>query len=172
MNKHIVENRKSSTSTLRASLLAGSLAALLVAPAMGCRGQQQQQPRTVKVTPAPERAQEQRVERDLEREERMLEERERMLEEQAGMAGPFSEEQVKNFAEAHPEVIELQSRYLQLIQESESPEEAQVLQDQAMIELNEVVQRHGLTLDQFTEIAEAAATDPEVMEQVKKEMGG
>lgn len=172
MNKHVFEHRKFSTSNLRASLLAGSLTALLVAPAIGCGGSQKQEPRTVRITPAPE-ARQPAEERRTERVPMTPDEKrpEQMLEEQAA-AGDFSEQQVKNFAEAHPEVIELQNRYLQLIQKAPSQEEAQVLQEQAMIELNEVVQRHGLTLEQFTEIAEAAATDPEMMEQIREEMGG
>jgi GTP1/Obg family GTP-binding protein len=68
-------------------------------------------------------------------------------------------------------VMEIQNRYQQPLQQAQSQEQAQQVQQQAMQELNEVVQRHGLTIEEFNQIGQAASTDPAIMQQIEKELG-
>ena len=76
-------------------------------------------------------------------------------------------EQVRKFASAHPEMLEVQVRYLEPLQQAQTHAEGRMLLEQAMQELKEVVERHGLTLQEFKEIADAAGRDPKIRRQIE-----
>jgi hypothetical protein len=149
---------------LRQRLLTSLLLGCLAAPLAACGGSQSQQ------QPAPQNLSEssasshhsasssEAVPAQESKEERSA----------ASNGSGITAEQVKKFAGAHPEMIEVQVRYLEPLQQAESHAEGQMLLEQAMQELKEVVERHDLTLEEFKEIADAAGRDPNVRRQIEE----
>ena len=86
-----------------------------------------------------------------------------MMEEQAQ---DFDEHELEQFADAYVHVGEIHNEYSQLLQEVDSTEQAQELQQEANDEMVEAIQETGLEVQQYSAIAAALERDPEMREEV------
>jgi PPE-repeat protein len=81
-----------------------------------------------------------------------------------------SDEQVEKFAEAYTEVAQLRDQYTQQIVETEDPERATELQQEANQRMIEAVEGKGLSVGEYNSIAEAMDRDAELQERVLQQL--
>lgn len=91
---------------------------------------------------------------------------------QPGMAEPepdqptFSEDQIDNFVDAYLEIVEIQEAYTAQIEDSESADAARELQEEANDEMVSAIENNGLSVPEYSEIANAMDMDPQLRDRV------
>ncbi len=78
----------------------------------------------------------------------------------------FDGQQLEQFADAYVEVGEIHNEYSQLLQEVDSTEQAQELQQEANDEMVQAIQDSGLEVQEYSAIAAALERDPEMRQEV------
>jgi hypothetical protein len=83
------------------------------------------------------------------------------------MAPPdFSQEQIEAFAGAAIEVQRVKTEFDAQAAQAANPEEVARLQQQAQAEASKAVEDSGLSVDEYTQIAQAATADPALYAQI------
>lgn len=73
-------------------------------------------------------------------------------------------EEIERCAGAYVEVIEIQERFGERLQQAEDAEEAQQLQQQANSEMEQIIEDHGLTVPDYNRVIQAVSADEEYRE--------
>jgi hypothetical protein len=82
---------------------------------------------------------------------------------QPPMAAPaFSQQQIESFADAAVEMQRIQSELDTKGREAGNAEEIMRLQQQAQADASQAVEQNGLSVDEYTAIAQAANRDPKL----------
>lgn len=90
----------------------------------------------------------------------------------AAQSEQVSDESLKIFASAMKEVNRIADKARTELQQSDQPEKAQEVQQKAQAEMVDAVQKKGLSVEQYNQIAMAAQSDPKVREKVLQHMQG
>lgn len=78
----------------------------------------------------------------------------------------FTSQQKERFADAYLEIIEIQERYTADIEETESGEEARKLQEEANDKMVTAIEDNGLSVPEYSEIANAMDMNPELRDEI------
>ncbi|MBX3665683.1 MAG: DUF4168 domain-containing protein [Burkholderiales bacterium] len=78
---------------------------------------------------------------------------------------------VKTFAVALAAVKDVQTTYIEKIQNAKEPDVAAMLQREAQSEMIKVVQKNGLSVEQYNLLAQQMQTDPDFRQQVERATG-
>jgi hypothetical protein len=81
---------------------------------------------------------------------------------QQPMPSNFSQEQIEAFVDAAIEVQRVQTEFDAQAQQAQSQEEVTQLQQQAQVDASQAVEAKGLSVDEYTAIAQAANQDPQL----------
>ena len=84
----------------------------------------------------------------------------------AAQAVNFSEQQVSQFADSYLDILEIQEEFTARLEQAQEPEQAQQLQQEANEEMIQAIHDNGLDVQEYTELAQAMDTDPELRQQV------
>ncbi len=79
-----------------------------------------------------------------------------------------SDEEVANFAAAMVDVQELGQQWTQRMQETDDQEELSQMQQEAQEEMIGAIEDHGMTVEEYNEIATAAQQDPELAQEIEQ----
>jgi hypothetical protein len=85
----------------------------------------------------------------------------------------LSETDVQAFASAATEVRQLNQKWLprlRAVQETQGPDAAQQVREEAMAEMEQAVSSKGLTIQRYHEIYELAEANPEIERRVQERM--
>jgi hypothetical protein len=85
-------------------------------------------------------------------------------------AADFSDEQIAAFVEARQSVIEIAEQWEDRLQNADSQEELNSLQQASQEEMVEAVREEGITVNEYNMIVDATQTDPELRERVNDMM--
>lgn len=93
------------------------------------------------------------------------------MEEQPGMGAgapqhDFDDESLEQFADAYIDITQIQEDYTQQLEGTEDPDAARDLQQQANDEMVEAIENRGLSVPEYSEIATALDTDPELRDEL------
>ncbi len=95
-----------------------------------------------------------------------------MQQQEPGMAQPapdqptFSDQQIQRFVDAYLDIIQIQEQYTGQVQATDSAEEARELQEQANNEMIGAIEENGLSVPEYSEMANAMDMNPELRDQV------
>lgn len=81
-------------------------------------------------------------------------------------ATDFSDQQLEQFADSYLDILDIQQDFTQRLEQTEQPEQAQQLQQEANQEMVQAIEDNGLDVQEYTEIARAMDTDPQLRQQV------
>ncbi|MDQ2068878.1 DUF4168 domain-containing protein [Natronospira bacteriovora] len=81
-------------------------------------------------------------------------------------APDVSDEQINAFVDAYVAVSEVREEYTARLQEADSQEEAQELQQEANDAMTAAIEDSGLSIEEYQQVAMAVNADAEVREQV------
>ncbi|ABI56724.1 DUF4168 domain-containing protein [Alkalilimnicola ehrlichii MLHE-1] len=93
------------------------------------------------------------------------------MQEQPGMGAgapqhDFDDQSLEQFADAYIDITEIQEDYTQRLEGTEDPDQARDLQQQANDEMVEAIENRGLSVPEYSEIATALDTDPELRDEL------
>jgi hypothetical protein len=84
-------------------------------------------------------------------------------------AASFDEQTLQSFVVAFLQVDEINRTYMPQMQEADTPEEQQQVQQQATEEMVLAVENaEGISVDEYNAIIETAQTDPELAQQINE----
>ncbi len=83
-------------------------------------------------------------------------------------AANVSDSDLNKFAKAHKELIQIQQKYQQKIQTNQGQQNAQQVQQKAYKEMSKAVESHGLTTQQYSQIAEKIQQSPQLQKKILK----
>ncbi|MFO7757952.1 MAG: DUF4168 domain-containing protein [Roseovarius sp.] len=87
----------------------------------------------------------------------------------AQSAEDYSSEELDIFSNALLEVAEVREKYTPMLQGAETPDEEAEIVEEANAEIMQVIEdTDGITIDRYTEIAQAANEDQELNERIIK----
>ncbi len=95
-----------------------------------------------------------------------------MQQQDPGMTQPepdqaaFSSDQIERFVDAYLDIIGIQEEYTAEIEGTDGAEEARELQEQANDEMVAAIEDNGLSVPEYSEIANAMDMDPELRDEV------
>jgi Domain of unknown function (DUF4168) len=89
---------------------------------------------------------------------------------QPAMPSEFSQLQIETFADAAIEVQRVQQDFDAQVQAAENAEEVARLQQQAEQQARQAVENHGLSVDEYTAIVQAANQDPQLYAMIVETM--
>jgi hypothetical protein len=92
------------------------------------------------------------------------------LPQQPAMPSELSQLQIEIFADAAIEVQRVQQDFDAQVQAAENAEEVAQLQQQAQQEARQAVENHGLSVDEYTAIVQAANQDPQLYAMIVETM--
>ncbi|RLK50340.1 uncharacterized protein DUF4168 [Alkalispirillum mobile] len=78
----------------------------------------------------------------------------------------FDDDSLEQFADAYIDITEIQEDYTQRLEGTEDPDEARNLQQEANDEMVDAIENHGLSVPEYSEIATALDTDPELRDEL------
>ncbi|MFP4146631.1 MAG: DUF4168 domain-containing protein [Halorhodospira sp.] len=78
----------------------------------------------------------------------------------------FSGEQIDRFVDAYLDIIDIQESYTADIEETDGAEEARELQEEANDEMVAAIEDNGLSVPEYSEIANAMDMNPELRDEV------
>lgn len=81
--------------------------------------------------------------------------------------GEVGDDQVQAFAQAYVEVLAIQNRFANEVQQVEPGADVSHLQEQAQAEVESAVQESGLSVEEFEQIGARAGTDPELRTRIE-----
>lgn len=84
----------------------------------------------------------------------------------------FSDEELKKYASARSEIMEVSESYRSDMQDVESKKEAQELRKQMQDEMMGVVKNAGLSVEAYNKMTKAVRQDKELQQKVQKMQGG
>ncbi len=84
----------------------------------------------------------------------------------------FSQEEISAFASAQAQVMEIEQEFSAEFAQAESPEEQQAIMEEANEKMMDVIEREGLSIEVFNQIATQAQTDPDLQQQLEEAMQG
>ena len=99
-----------------------------------------------------------------------------MQQQDPGMAQPepdqatFSSDQIERFVDAYLDIIDIQEQYTSEIEGTDGAEDARELQEQANDEMVAAIEDNGLSVPEYSEIANAMDMDPELRDQVSSKI--
>jgi len=82
----------------------------------------------------------------------------------------FSDSELNNFVDAQTEVMEIRNEYVQRIESTEDREEAMALEQEGNEMMIEAVEDTGLSVDEYSAIAQAASDNPDLAERIESLM--
>jgi hypothetical protein len=85
-------------------------------------------------------------------------------------AANFENEDLQKFAEVQKPLQEIRTDYSKQLEEAKEPEKAAKLQQEASDKMLEVVEKSGLELETYNQIAMAVQTDPDLQAKVQSMM--
>lgn len=88
----------------------------------------------------------------------------------AAQSGTFSDEQLGQFVEAQNEVMEIRDDYVARIEATDDREAAMALEQEGNQLMIEAVEDTGLTVEAYSEIAQAASEDMELSKRIRSMM--
>lgn len=83
-------------------------------------------------------------------------------------AANVSESDLNKFAKAHQEVMQIQQKYQQKLQTNQGKQAAQQIQQEANQEMSKAVENNGLTIQQYSKIAQMVQQSPQLQEKIQK----
>ena len=89
---------------------------------------------------------------------------------QPTLAQSFSDSDIELFVEAQAEVMEIRDEYVVLLEEAEDRDEAMALEQEASQLMVDAVEETGISVADYSAIAEAAAEDMELAERIRELM--
>lgn len=81
-----------------------------------------------------------------------------------------SDQEVKSFAAAYVEVVEIQQELQYRMAETETPQEQQQVREEATAQMVDAVQKHEISPEDFDEMAERLETDDRLRARVQNEI--
>lgn len=87
--------------------------------------------------------------------------------EQEAPSADVSDEEIESFAAAMSDVQQLGQEWTQRMEETEDQEELSEMQQQAQEEMIGAIEDHGMTVEEYNEIATAAQQDPELAQEIQ-----
>jgi len=81
-----------------------------------------------------------------------------------------NDQDVEKFASAASEVVQVKRKWLPTIIRQPGPAEQQQAQQQAMQEMTQAVEKNGLSVDRYNQIADAAQSDPELQRRIEEHL--
>lgn len=91
---------------------------------------------------------------------------------EAGGSTDISDADIEAFAAALTDVQEIGQAWTQRMQEAEDQEEIAAMREDARDEMAGAIEDHGLTVEEYNEIATAAQDDPELAQRIQQAAGG
>lgn len=82
----------------------------------------------------------------------------------------FSDQQLDQFVSAQDDVMDIRDEYVQRIEATDDRDEAMALEQEANQMMVEAVEDTGLTVETYSEIAQAASQDMELAERIQAKM--
>lgn len=82
----------------------------------------------------------------------------------------FGDEKIAAFVDARESVVEISQQWEERLNNAESQEKLNSLQQEAQQEMVEAVREEGLTVNEYNMIVDATQTDPELRERVNEMM--
>lgn len=82
----------------------------------------------------------------------------------------FGDDKIAAFVDARESVVEISQQWEERLNNAESQEKLNSLQQQAQEEMVEAVRDEGLTVNEYNMIVDATQTDPELRERVNEMM--
>lgn len=79
-----------------------------------------------------------------------------------------SSAEVESFAAAMVDVQEIGQEWTQRMQETDDQEELSQMQQEAQEEMIGAIENHGMTVEEYNEIATAAQQDPELAQEIEQ----
>ncbi len=94
------------------------------------------------------------------------------MQQQAPAAQDFSDETLRSFAVAFLEVDQINRTYTPQLEQAESPEQQQEIQQRASAEMVEAVEgSEGISVQEYTSIMQAAQANPELAQKLTEYIG-
>jgi len=84
----------------------------------------------------------------------------------------FSEQDIKAYANAATEISELQKKFQSQLQNAESAEDQQSVQEKANQAMIKAIKDAGLSLEKYNQIATAAQNNQELAKRIRDQMQG
>lgn len=75
--------------------------------------------------------------------------------------------ELSNFVAAFVRLIGVQHGYMMLVQQEEDPSRLEAMKAQAMVDMTEAIERDGLSIDRYNQIAVAVRDDPQLQGRVE-----
>jgi len=82
----------------------------------------------------------------------------------------FSGEQIDSFVDAYLDIIDIQEEYTAEIEDTEGTEKARELQEQANDEMVAAIEDNGLSVPEYSEIANAMDMNPELRDEISSKI--
>jgi hypothetical protein len=81
-----------------------------------------------------------------------------------------NDKEIQAFAVASNEIQQLRQKWMPKVQEAsqQGPDAQQKAEDQALGEMKGAVEKNGLTVEKYNQIAQAAQADPEIRQKIQK----
>lgn len=95
-----------------------------------------------------------------------------VAEAEAEGSADISDTDIEAFAAALTDVQEIGQTWTQRMQEAEDQEEIATMREDARDEMAGAIEDHGLTVEEYNEIATAAQDDPELAQRIQQAAGG
>ena len=87
-------------------------------------------------------------------------------------APEISDAEIEAFAAALIDVQEIGQAWTQRMQEAEDQEAIAEMREEARAEMTAAIEEHGLTVEEYNQIATAAQDDPELAQRIQQAAGG
>ena len=89
---------------------------------------------------------------------------------QPAMPSELSQSAIETFADAAIEVQRVQQEFDSQVQAAQNAEEIEQLQQQAQQDARQAIENHGLSVDEYTAILQAANQDPQLYAMIVETM--
>ena len=89
---------------------------------------------------------------------------------QPAMPSELSQSEIETFADAAIEVQRVQQEFDSQVQAAQNAEEIEQLQQQAQQDARQAIENHGLSVDEYTAILQAANQDPQLYAMIVETM--
>lgn len=88
------------------------------------------------------------------------------------LAQSFSDTEVELFVEAQAKIMEIRGEYAELLDQAADRDEAMTLEQEASKLMVNAIKETGMSVAEFSAIAEAAANDMELAERIRRRAFG
>lgn len=87
--------------------------------------------------------------------------------EQSLPSASFSEAEIRTFVSLQQDLEQIRAQFTERLHNAQDPDKAAQLQQDANLEMVEVVESSGISVETYNEIAMALQTDPQLRDQVE-----